>query len=282
MPEVAGVAHRYVRARGIRFHVAEAGQGPAVVLLHGWPQHWFEWRRVIGPLAERFRVLCPDLRGFGWSDAPAHGYEKEALATDVLALLDAVGVERFRLIGHDWGGWIGFLIALREPERLERLIPLNVAHPFGGPSAARARAMWRFWYQAVIAAPLIGPRVVAGTSFLARWLGAGPSAWSEKETEVFLGQFREPDRARASALLYRSFLTRELRQLAAGRYRRARLHTPTLLLYGTADRVIRPAHIEGYERHTEDMTVELVPGRGHFIVDERPELVIDRAVSFLG
>jgi pimeloyl-ACP methyl ester carboxylesterase len=282
MPDVAGVTHLYVTARGLRFHVAEAGEGEPLVLLHGWPQHWFEWREVIGPLAERYRVLCPDLRGFGWSDAPPRGYEKEALAADVLALLDALGVGRFRLVGHDWGGWIGFLIALDAPERVERLMPLNVAHPFGGPSLARARAMWRFWYQAVIAAPLVGPRLVAGTAFLAHWLGAAPAVWSAHETEVFLGQFRERNRARASTLLYRSFLTRELRQLAAGRYRRQRLETPTLLLYGTEDNVIRPAHIEDYERQSADMRVELVPGCGHFIVDERPKLVVDRALSFLG
>src|SRR5215211_3302780 len=154
MPSVPGVSHRFVGARGLRFHMAEAGEGPPLVLLHGWPQHWFEWREVIGPLAERYRVLCPDLRGFGWSDAPPHGYEKEALADDVVALLDALGVERFRLIGHDWGGWIGFLIALRAPERVERLMPLNVAHPFGGPNRGRTRTMWRFWYQAVIAGRL--------------------------------------------------------------------------------------------------------------------------------
>ena len=281
MPSVPGVSHGFVRARGRRFHLAEAGEGPPLVLLHGWPQHWFEWREVIGPLAERYRVLCPDLRGFGWSDAPPHGYEKEALADDVVALLDALGVERFRLIGHDWGGWIGFLIALRAPERVERLMPLNVAHPFGGPNRGRTRAMWRFWYQAVIAAPLVGPRVVAGSRFLARWLGAGPAVWSEEEAGTFLGQFRDPARARASTLLYRSFLTRELRGLAAGRYRRLRLTTPTLLLYGTEDNVIRPAHIEGFEPYADAMAVEMVPGCGHFIVDERPQLVVERALSFL-
>ena len=161
MPDVAGVSHRFMLARGLRFHVAEAGDGPPLVLLHGWPQHWFLWRDVIAPLAASNRVVCPDLRGFGWSDAPAGGYEKENLAADVLAALDKLGVGRFRLMGHDWGGWVGFLICLSHPERVERFMPLNVAHPFGGIDLARARAMWRFWYQAVVAAPLVGPRAVA-------------------------------------------------------------------------------------------------------------------------
>ena len=87
LPEVEGVSHRRVRARGLDFHVAEAGEGDDVVLcLHGWPQHWYEWRHLMPALAAAgHRVLAMDLRGFGWSDAPPRGYEKENMADDVLA-----------------------------------------------------------------------------------------------------------------------------------------------------------------------------------------------------
>src|ERR671916_187124 len=78
LPNVDGVEHRYIEARGLRFHVAEAGAGEPVVLLHGWPQHWYEWREVIGPLAAHYRVICPDLRGFGWSEAPPGGAPSRA------------------------------------------------------------------------------------------------------------------------------------------------------------------------------------------------------------
>jgi pimeloyl-ACP methyl ester carboxylesterase len=95
MPTVEGVSHRWVEARGLRFHVAEAGSGKdPVLLLHGWPQHWYEWRNLMPALAM-------DLRGFGWSDAPRDGYEKENLAADVLAVLDELGLERVKLVGHD-------------------------------------------------------------------------------------------------------------------------------------------------------------------------------------
>ena len=101
LPEVAGVTHRYEAVNGIRLHYAEAGEGEPVVLQHGWPQHWWMWRDFIGPLAERYRVICPDLRGHGWSDKPAHGYRKPELLDDVLALLDRLGIERVRWVGHD-------------------------------------------------------------------------------------------------------------------------------------------------------------------------------------
>ncbi len=88
MPEVEGVEHRWATVNGFRMHYAEAGEGEPAILQHGWPQHWWAWRHQIGPLAERYRVIVPDLRGYGWSDAPRSGYEKARLAADVLALMD--------------------------------------------------------------------------------------------------------------------------------------------------------------------------------------------------
>ncbi len=107
-PQVPGVEidHRMVHARGLRFHVALAGPADAepLVLLHGWPQHWYEWRKVLPELAQRRRCVLPDLRGLGWSDAPAQGYLKQDLADDVLAVLDTLCVDTTDLIAHDRGG----------------------------------------------------------------------------------------------------------------------------------------------------------------------------------
>ena len=127
MPEVAGVSHRFVSAGGLRMHVAEAGEGPPLVMLHGWPQHWWMWRELIGPLSATHRVICPDLRGFGWSAAPAGGYDPEVFARDVIGLLDALEIdEPIDLVGHDWGGWTGHILCLRRPERsLQRVIKIE-------------------------------------------------------------------------------------------------------------------------------------------------------------
>ncbi|MDQ4048476.1 MAG: alpha/beta hydrolase, partial [Actinomycetota bacterium] len=121
-PRLEGVEHRFVDADGLRVHVTEAGHGEPLLLQHGWPQHWWAFRALIPVLAERYRVICPDLRGHGWTDAPAGGYEKEQLATDLLGVLDALGLERVRLVGHDWGGFAGFLACLRAPERFSHLV----------------------------------------------------------------------------------------------------------------------------------------------------------------
>ncbi len=285
-PAVDGVRHRWVEARGLRFHVAEAGEGDDVVLcLHGWPQHWYEWRHLLPALAAAgYRALAIDLRGFGWSDAPPEGYEKENLASDVLAVLDALGLERVKLVGHDWGGWIGFLLCLREPRRFERYLSLNILTPWVS-RRAMARELWRFSYQLVVAAPFLGYRLHRGGAFVPRVLvGASTvrSAWDEETLRAFADNLAEPDRARACVQMYRVFQLHESPAILGGRYGGQRLTVPTHHLHGTDDAALRPHMLAGYQRHADDMRVELVEGCGHFIADEMPDLVARRALEFFG
>ncbi|MEX2106263.1 MAG: alpha/beta hydrolase [Solirubrobacterales bacterium] len=283
LPDVEGVSHRYVTARGLRFHVAEAGAGEDVVLcLHGWPQHWYEWRHLMPALADRHRVLALDLRGFGWSDAPRDGYEKEDMATDVLAVLDELGLDRVKLVGHDWGGWIGFLLCLRAPQRFERYLALNIATPWPNRRATVTEA-WRFYYQWLILAPGLGYRLHRSGKLVPKVLvGASTvrEAWEPETIAAFADNLAEPDRARAAVQMYRVFNLREVLPVARGRYQDQRLTVPTLLLFGTDDAALRPSMLAGYQRHADEMRVELVPGCGHFIADERPDLVAARAREF--
>jgi pimeloyl-ACP methyl ester carboxylesterase len=281
MPQVDGVVHRRVRARGIEFHLAEAGSGEDVVLcLHGWPQHWYEWRHLLPALADRHRVLALDQRGFGWSDAPAGGYEKESLADDVLAVLDALGIERVKLVGHDWGGWIGFLLCLRAPQRFERYLALNILHPWLRGARAALPYAWRFTYQLLVMAPLLGYQLHRRGRFVPRVLVSGSTrkeAWDAATLSAFADNLADPARARAGVQMYRTFQLRELLPILRGRYEDQRLTVPTKLLFGVEDVVLRPELLAGYERHAEEMTVELVRDCGHFIADERPQLVAERA-----
>jgi pimeloyl-ACP methyl ester carboxylesterase len=282
-PHVDGVRHRQVQARGLSFHVAEAGDAGSddvVLCLHGWPQHWYEWRFLLPALADRHRVLALDLRGFGWSDAPPDGYEKENLADDVLAVLDALGLERVKLVGHDWGGWIGFLLCLEAPRRFERFLALNILHPWlQGPRAVFPYA-WRFLYQLVVMAPVAGYELHRRGGFVPRVLRAASTVqdpWDEATLRAFADNLAERDRARAAVQLYRSFQLREVVPVLRGRYADERLTVPTLLLFGVDDAALRPELLAGYEDHADEMEVELVRGCGHFIADERPDLVAARA-----
>ena len=276
MPEVPGVRHRYVEAGDLLMHVAEAGSGPTMVLLHGWPQHWYEWRHLIPELARHRHLVIPDLRGFGWSEAPPGGYRKDDMATDVLRLLDALEVDKFDLVAHDWGAYIGFFLALREPERVRRYLAMSMTPPWldAGPVLRR---LHRLGYMAVLDKPVLSPLLLRHTALVRLVLTLGVadrSTWTEGEIEAFVDPIREPARAAASSALYRAFTTREGIPLLLGRYRSQRLTVPTRLLVGDHD-VFPPEAISGWEPYAEDMGVETLVGTGHFIVDERPELVLD-------
>ena len=281
IPVVDGVQHRFVSVGGIKMHYAEAGQGEPLVLLHGGPQHWYMWRHQIAPLAKQYRVICPDLRGFGWSDAPRDGYEKEQLAADVMALLDAIGINRFKLMGHDWGGLVGFLLCLHHPARVVSYLALNIVHPFQKIDA-RAFSLWRFWYQFVIATPWLGYYLTRGQAFLRLLLRLGVyrKQWSEDELRIYTSLYKDPARAKAWVLIYRTFLLRELMPMTLGRYRRHRLTTPTLIYFGVKDFALSPALLRGYEPYADNLTVEFVQDCGHFIAEEQPELVTRRALDF--
>jgi pimeloyl-ACP methyl ester carboxylesterase len=284
MPHVEGVSHRYVDAGGLRMHVAEAGAGPTLLLLHGWPQNWYQYRRLIPELAKTHRVIAPDLRGWGWTDAPPGGYEKRQLVSDVLALIDALDLERpIRLIGHDWGSIIGFMLCQERPELVSRYLALGGAHPWPQLDLKFVYALRWLWYQALISAPVLGQRLVenpAFVRFLYRLWSADPRTWSSAELDALIGQFEEPARARATVLVYRIWVTREAQRLLFATRRQAPLPTPILFLQGERDRCLHPALLRGGRRNAPNMTVEILPGVGHFVPEEAPEIVLTRAKQF--
>lgn len=277
-----GVEHRFVEVGGLRIHVAEAGSGEPVVLQHGWPQHWWAWRALIPALAERYHVICPDLRGHGWSDAPRTGYEREELATDLIGVLDALELERVRLVGHDWGGFAGFLACLRRPERFSHFMALAIIHPWPERSGRDPRPLLRAWYQVLLASPFLGQQLTQRLGFVEAALKASRVAgeWTPGELDVFSERFRDARRARATVALYRTWLTRELIPLLGGAYRGRRLTVPTRLLIGAKDGVFKGNSMAGWEEQAEDMQLEWLPGAGHWLPDEVPEVLLDRLERF--
>jgi pimeloyl-ACP methyl ester carboxylesterase len=253
-PALDGVVHRdHDLATGVRAHVAHAGRedGPAVVAVHGFPQHWWVWRRVI-PLVPDVRFLAADVRGLGWSGQPPDGdFRKARIADDAAALLDALGIDRALWLGHDWGAWAGFLAAARAPDRWRALVATGVPHPWQS-RATTMRALLRFAYQPPLAAPVLGPRIIRHV--VPRLV----------RDEVYAERLREPARAEAASRLYRDFLLHE-----AGRARLPRLEVPARLLHGTRD-PLGTALALGLERHGDDARTELLDGCGHVVPEERP------------
>jgi pimeloyl-ACP methyl ester carboxylesterase len=275
MPELDGVEHScHDLPTGVRVHLAAAGppDAPAVLALHGWPQHWWAWRHVIAALKGELRMLCPDLRGLGWSGPPADGDErKQRMADDAIALLDALGLERVRLVGHDWGGWAAILAALAAPERVSSLLAMSVGHPWT-PTDVAARNGWRLVYQLPLAAPLAGEALIRDGRY-AEWMlrsgrrdGAG---WGPGEVEAYVDVLRDAPVARASSRVYRDFLVKELPAAARGDFRPRRPAMPARLLIGSRE-PFRP-FAAGFPGE-----IDVVEGAGHFLPEEAPEAVAER------
>jgi len=287
LPEIPGVRHaHHDLPTGVRVHVAETGpeDAPAVLMLHGWPQHFLIWRGIWPALAGEYRVICPDLRGHGWSSWPDDGdFRKARLVDDAVALLDALELPQAHVIGHDWGAWAGILLGLGHPARVRTLLALSVLHPWQ-PTGLALRNIWRFAYQLPLAAPWLGERLVRTEGFVRRVIGAGwadRSRWDADAARSYEATLRGPVGARTSHLLYRTFLQSEISAPLRGAFAGERLQMPSRLLIGEHD-PLGAALVAGFERRGADAAWEVVPGVGHFLPEERPEVVSERARELLG
>jgi pimeloyl-ACP methyl ester carboxylesterase len=275
-PPIPGVRRSHVEARGVRFHVTEAGEGMPVLALHGWPQHHYAYRDLLRDPPPGLRIIAPDLPGYGWSGAAPHRWAKEDVASDVLALLDALGLEQVLLVGHDWGGYVSYLMVLREPARFSAYLALNMSHPWQSPRTMLPH-LWRLAYQPPVAA--FGMAIHQHTPFVARVISGGSSvALDPADTRWFTDRFRDPVCARAATDTYRTFLLRELPGGARNPETR-RATVPIRALFGVDDPAVRESMVSPDTANADDYTLERVEGCGHFIADERPDLVRARLIS---
>lgn len=279
-PAIAGVRRSFVEARGVRFHVTEAGpaDGRPVIALHGWPQHHWVYRALLADPPPGLRIIAPDLPGYGWSGPPPHKWAKEDVAQDVLALMDALGVGKALLVGHDWGGFVAYRMLLAAPERFDGYLVCNMAHPWQNTRTTLPH-FWRMLaYQPFVAG--IGVMLQQHTPYLERVIfGFGPKAHrvNPSAAKVYADRFRDPVCARAATDTYRTFLLRELP--AAGRspeQRRAAM--PIRALFGMSDFAVHHSLASPETALADDYTFEPVDA-GHFIIDERPDLVRDRLIA---
>jgi pimeloyl-ACP methyl ester carboxylesterase len=263
---------------GFRAHVAVAGDpaGEPIVLLHGWPLHWWSFRHLIRAFADDGRrVLAPDLRGFGWSGTPGWGYTSAQFTKDLFALLDALGLERVDLVGHDWGCFVGYRATLEAPERFRRYVAMSVPGPHTRYTARAIMTLWRYWYWQPLALPIGGVRTIrrmrSPRSLVGRWIGLHRT--SDEIVDAYMLQLDDPARIAASVALYRDTLLHAATTPFLAQYRHARLRIPTLHIHGTKDGPTSPASVRPMAARSDDWRLELLDGVGHFLLDETPEQV---------
>ncbi|MGV0793561.1 alpha/beta fold hydrolase [Mycolicibacterium sp. XJ1819] len=274
-PPIPGVRRSFVEANGVRFHVTEAGpaDGRPVLALHGWPQHHWEFRDLLADPPAGLRIIAPDLPGYGWSGPAPHHWDKDDVATDVLALLDALGLDRVLLVAHDWGAYVGYRMILREPARFDGYLAMNMAHPWVPPTEIAPR-FWRLAYQVPLAA--VGGWLQRRTRIVERVFKMG-SRLDPADARVFAERFRDPVCARAGRDTYRTFLLREIpRSIRKPETRRATV--PIRALFGVGDAAVHPSWVAAETANADDYTLETAEA-SHFIVDERPELVREKLIA---
>ena len=281
-----GWVHREAVVNGVRLHYVEAGAGPLVVLLHGFPEFWYSWQRQIGPLAAAgFRVLAPDLRGYNLSDKPpgVGAYRPEVLTADVAALIRHAGEDAAAVVGHNWGGVLAWLLPLHHPGVVSRRVILNAPHP-----AALRRELrrgfgqrLRSWYVLFFQLPWLPEAVIRTGDFallrrILRRQPVRPGAFSDADVAAYRDALARPGALTAAINWYRAAFRRRSRA-ADG----IPCSTPTLVLWGERDPYLGPRLTEGLERWAPGVRVERFPDASHWLQNDAPERVNALLIDFL-
>jgi pimeloyl-ACP methyl ester carboxylesterase len=271
----------------VTLHVMQAGpvDGPIALLLHGFPEFWFGWRHQVGPLVEAgYRVWAPDQRGYNISDKPAEtrAYQIDRLAGDVAALIQATGRERVHLIGHDWGAAVAWRVAMLHPERLEKLVILNVPHPVVMLQHLRTnpRQMLRSWYIYAFQLPGLAEWLLSRN----QWQGLADALTSTSRSGTFtpedLQRYRsawsQPGALTAMLNWYRALLRCRVTPVAS-----PRIQTPTLMLWGARDHALCREMAQPSIDLCDRGELVFLESASHWVQHEEPAEVNRRILEFL-
>jgi pimeloyl-ACP methyl ester carboxylesterase len=273
----------YADVGDVRLHYVEAGDGPLIVLLHGFPEFWFSWRLQIAPLAAAgFRVVAPDLRGYNLSSRPpgVEAYSADRLAADVRGLIQALGAESALLVGHDWGGTVAWATAMSHPEVVDRLAILNAAHPRrlqqGLRSPNQLRKLWYFFFFQL---PGLPERIVRARRwrFFRRYQRDARPPYTPEDTERYVESWSQPEAAAAIINYYRAAV-RQSKQVQA---QLRPIAAPTLVIWGQRDRYLGPKLAEPDRDDVPKLDrVERLSDASHWVHHDEPERVTQLLIDF--
>lgn len=277
LPTAQGFDHIVVETSGLRTHVASIGRGDPVVLLHCFPGHWWQWRIIAPAIAARgYRVICPDLRGSGWTRAADPRFGPDSQRDDIIAVLDALGIQRAHFVCHDMGAISGMQLSYLQPERVRTIVQLAVPPGF---MEFTPKVMPAFAHMPTLLMHRPGRslRYLFSPRYMAQPM-------SEATREAYLRPHQRPEVERAVRELYRGLVIPVSFRLMSGVYKRMRLHPPTLVVFGredgpfsepTARRICRKNAL-----HADRFELAFVDDAAHFITDDAPDEVIRLALEW--
>ena len=273
---------QYIDAGGLRQHVVTGGQGPPLLLVHGWPQTWYAWRLVMPALARDFQLVVPDQRGTGLSGKPADGYDTGTLASDLVALMDALGHRRFAMAGHDTGMWISYALAADHTGRLDRLAVAETPLPGVSPSPplfANAHLNDALWHFAFNRLAEVNDHLVQGREDIYfGWQFATKAAKKLPDYAVrhYVGTLTDPEALHASFAIYRALDA----TIAQNQQRKTRrLTLPVLAIggqYSLGEQIAATMKLAA-----DDVQTLVIPGCAHWVPEETPEETLAALTGFL-
>jgi pimeloyl-ACP methyl ester carboxylesterase len=273
---------RYVQTGDLRQHVVIGGDGPPLLLVHGWPETWYAWRLLMPALAQQFQVIAVDQRGIGLTDKPADGYDTGTVARDLVALMDALGHERFAVVGHDTGFAVSYALASDFPERVERVAlaeipgpPIGAASP---PVFVPAHINARLWHIPFNRAETIPEQLISGREdiFFGYEFAIQGGSLPAEVIQYYVDRVSTPDALRGSLGFYRA-LDATLAQNAERATKR--LGMPVLAIGGEASYGDHVA--EAMRGLADDVQTAVIPGTGHWVAEDAPEATLAALTAFL-
>ncbi|MEV7966503.1 alpha/beta hydrolase [Sphaerisporangium sp. NPDC088356] len=285
--------HRSVHAGNGMFHIAEAGEGPLVLLLHGFPQFWWTWRRQLVSLPEAgYRAVAVDLRGYGASDKPPRGYDLPALAGNISGLIRALGETCAVVVGHDWGGLVAWTMGATDPKAVRRLVTVSAPHPLRLRQAMLTEPFGQLKASGYLFGsqlPWLPERRLTKDNasrvgeLLDTW--SGPE-WPEEDVAgTYRDAFRIPTVAHCALEYHRWFVRSQVRPdgMRYRRLMRTEIEMPTLQMHGSLDSCTLPRTAQGSSRYVAaPYRWRLIEGAGHFPHEERPEQFDAELLGWLG
>ena len=276
--------HEYIISNGVKLHYVTQGEGPLMLMLHGFPEFWYSWRHQIPEFAKNYKVVALDLRGYNESDKPPQqsAYVMSEFIKDVEGVIKGLGYERCVLVGHDWGGVIAWCFAYAHPEMLERLMVLNIPHPAKFAEGLRTpqqllRSSYAFFFQLPRLPELLlkaGNYQAIGNAFTA--MAINKSAFTPADIEAYKNAASRRGALTAMLNYYRNaFFT------TFGQGDWSILQVPTLMIWGEKDTALRNELTYETEKYVRDFQIRYIPNCSHWVQQEQPELVNQYMREFL-
>ena len=281
--------HHKLEVNGIDVHFVRHGPQnvPALVLLHGWPEFWYIWHKIIPGLARCFDVIVPDLRGFGDTQTPDGVPRIQDYIRDLEGLMDGLGVERAGLVSHDVGAYIAQGFAQAFAPRVSGLFFFDCPYPGIGKRWVGATQVNEIWYQSFHQLDW-APQLLRSsreactlyfTHFLRHWAG-DPGAFSDADIEIWVDNFLKEGNLEGGFSWYKSVNDARLALIRHGPRPRPKIATRSFFLWGARDPILRAEWADGLSGYFEDYTLERVADAGHYVAFERPQLALAKITSF--